>query len=280
MVAATRSARSLQRRMAAMVYGSGDAAANVVPRGPDRFPDRPAPTRPGERGVVPQVVRGPRDRPPGALPGGADARRRDRALLRGAGRGTGRAGDGDPRARRGPAGRDVRVQPARRRQRLGAVPHHDRREGCVGPGLRHGGDPADARPCVRDARAPSHRAVRVRVQRAGDPDLQALRVRRRRAVARVDLPGRAVVGRDRDERARVRLAPAARRGRRGERGARPARGGGAWRPRGATPRARGATRTALPRARRPPGCCGARCASCDDERAARRRMRRGPTSAS
>ena len=210
-----------------MVYGSGDAAANVVPRGPDRFPDRPAPTRPGERGVVPQVVRGPRDRPPGPLPGGADARRRDRALLRRAGRGPGRDGDGDPRTRRRTPGRDLRLQPARRRERLGAVPHHDRREGRLGAGLRHRGDPAHARPRLRDARAPSDRAVRVRVQRARHPDLQALRVRRRGAVARVDLPGRALVGRDRDERARVRLAPAARRRRRGRERARPARQRGA-----------------------------------------------------
>ena len=40
----------------------------------------------------------------------------------------------------GPADRDVRAVAARRRQRLGAVPHHDRREGRLGPRLRHRGD--------------------------------------------------------------------------------------------------------------------------------------------
>ena len=69
----------------------------------------------------------------------------------------------------GPTDRHLRLQPARRRQRLRAVPHHDRREGCVGPGLRHRGDPADARPRLRDARPAPHRALRVRVQRARDP---------------------------------------------------------------------------------------------------------------
>ena len=226
---------------------------------------------PGERRVVPQVVRRPRDRAPGALPGGADARRRDRAVLRRAGRRAGRDGDGHPRAHRRPARRDVRVQPARRRQRLGAVPHHDRREGRVGPGLRHRGDPADARPRVREARPAPHRAVRVRVQRAGDPDLQALRVRRRGAVARVDLPRRPVVGRDRDERARVRLAPPADRGRRERGGTGAARVGVPGGRSGAAGRRRARPRRA---------CCAGPSGGCDDEHRARRPMRHGPTSAS
>ena len=61
------------------------------------------------------------------------------------------------------------------------------------------------------------RALRVRVQRAGRPRLQALRVRHRGAGARVDLARRTLVGRARDERPRVRLAGAtSRRGAHGE----------------------------------------------------------------
>ena len=54
------------------------------------------------------------------------------------------AGPGDPSQRVRAAHRDVRVQPARRRQRLGALPHHDRREGCLGAGLWQRGDRLDA----------------------------------------------------------------------------------------------------------------------------------------
>ena len=54
--------------------------------------------------------------------------------------GTGQPRDGHPRPRDEPAHRLVRVQPARRRQRLGAVPHHDRRAGRLGPRLRRRGD--------------------------------------------------------------------------------------------------------------------------------------------
>ena len=52
------------------------------------------------------------------------------------------------------------------------------------------------------------RAVRVRVQRAGDPRVPALRLRRRGPGARGDLARRPLVGRARDERPRVRLARA------------------------------------------------------------------------
>ena len=54
--------------------------------------------------------------------------------------------------------------------------------------------------------------VRLRVQRARDPGLPALRVRHRGTVARVDLARRALVGRARDERPRVGLAARRRRG--------------------------------------------------------------------
>ena len=47
------------------------------------------------------------------------------------------------------------------RQRLGAVPHHDRREGRLGPRLRHRGDPADDRPRVRRRSACTGSALSV-----------------------------------------------------------------------------------------------------------------------
>ena len=181
----------------------------VVPGGADRLSGRAAPARPGQHRRVPALVRRPRDRAAGALPGDADATRGDRALLRRPGRRPRRAVDGRPREGDRPPGRHVRVQPARRRERLGALPHHHRRVRCVGQGLRHRGDAADARPRVRDARPAPHRAVRLRVQRAGHPRLQALRLRRRGSIARVDLARRPVVGRDGDERPRVGLAGAA-----------------------------------------------------------------------
>ena len=189
-----------------MVYRAGDGAENVVPGGDRGRDGHPAPPRPGQRGGLPALVRGPRDRPAGALPGDADAARGDRALLRGPGRRTGRPGDGRPRAGDGPAHRDVRVQPARRRERLGAVPHHDRRAGRLGARLRHRGDPADGRPRVRHARPAPDRAVRVRVQRARDPRLPALRLRHRGPLARIDLARRPLVGRAGDERPRIGLA--------------------------------------------------------------------------
>ena len=56
--------------------------SDVVP-GVDHRPDgRPAAARAREPDGVPALVRGPRDRPARALPGGADAARGDRALLR------------------------------------------------------------------------------------------------------------------------------------------------------------------------------------------------------
>ena len=70
---------------------------SVVPGGADRLAGRPAPARPGEPRRVPALVRRPRDRPAGALPGDADATRGDRALLRRPGRRPRRAGDGRPR---------------------------------------------------------------------------------------------------------------------------------------------------------------------------------------
>ena len=60
---------------------------------------RPAAPRPGESRRVPALVRRPRDRPAGPLPGDADATRGDRAVLRRAGRRARGAGDGGPRAR-------------------------------------------------------------------------------------------------------------------------------------------------------------------------------------
>ena len=195
--------------MRSMVYRAENGAAAVVPGGIGRLASRAAPARPGEYRRVPALVRGPRDRAPGALPGDADARRGDRALLRRTGRRARGAGDGRPRKGDRPPGRDLRLQPARRRERFGALSHHHRRVRCLGPRLRHRSDPADARPRVRDARAAPYRALRLRVQRAGDPGLQALRLRRRGPVARVDLARRSLVGRDGDERPRVGLAGAA-----------------------------------------------------------------------
>ena len=113
----------------------------------------------------------------------------------------------------GPAHRDLRVQPARRRQRLGALPHHDRREGRLGPRLRHRGDRADARARLRATRPPPGGAVRVRVQRARDPGLPEGRLRRRGSRPPVDLARRALLGRAPDEHARLGLGgpPAGRR---------------------------------------------------------------------
>ena len=153
MVAATRSASSLQRRMAGMVYRSGDAAANVVPgvlTGSRVVLRRHVP---GEPGRVPHAgtptPRSPAWRATRRRPMRAEEIERFFAA---------RVVGPDALAmaiheRTAPADRHVRVQPARRRQRLGAVPHHHRREGRLGPGLRHRGDPAHARPRVRDARA-------------------------------------------------------------------------------------------------------------------------------
>ena len=70
---------------AGMVYRARDGAETVVPGGADRLAGRPPAARAGEHRRVPALVRGPRDRPAGALPGDADATRGDRALLRGAG---------------------------------------------------------------------------------------------------------------------------------------------------------------------------------------------------
>ena len=177
---------------------------------------RPPTACPGEPPGVRAVVRRPRGRPADALPGRPDAARRDRAVLRRAGARLGLAVDGDPRPRYGPADRDVRPVAARQRQRLGAVPHHDRREGRVGPRLRHRGDRTDDRPRLRRPRAAPDRAVGLRVQRAGDPLLPVGRVRHRGPGPRGDLARRPVVGRDLDEPARLRLA-ARRTGRRGRR---------------------------------------------------------------
>ena len=230
-----------------MVYGSRDGASSVVPGGSGGVPGRAAPARPGEPGLVPPVVRRSRDRPPGPLPGVPDAGRGDRAILHRAGRRAGCHGHGHPRALGRPTRRDVRVLAARRRQRLGAVPHHHRREGRLGPGLRHRGDPADARPRVRDPRAASGRAVRVRVQRAGHPGLSTLRLRAGGPLARVDLPRRPVVGRAGHERARVRLAPAQGRGGVDRGGARPVAGrGGRGRGRSRPPCAGGCVATRRP----------------------------------
>ena len=54
------------------------------------IPGGPPPARAREPGRLPALVRGPRDRPPGALPGSPDADRGDRAVLH-------RAGASDPR---------------------------------------------------------------------------------------------------------------------------------------------------------------------------------------
>ena len=69
-VAATRSASSLQRRMAAMVYGAAGMAPRAwFPEAVAGDPGRAAPPRAGQPGCLPPVVRRPRDRPAGALPG-------------------------------------------------------------------------------------------------------------------------------------------------------------------------------------------------------------------
>ena len=130
--------RDALRELAPAAHGGdgipcrGDGRSDVVPRVDHRPTGRPAPARAREPGRVPALVRGPRDRPARALPGNADAARGDRAVLHRAGRRDGGARDGRPRPRHGPADRHVRVQPARRRERLGAVPHHDRRVGRLG----------------------------------------------------------------------------------------------------------------------------------------------------
>ena len=196
---------------AGMVYRARDGAETVVPGGAGRLAGRPPATRAGEHRGVPALVRRPGDRPARAVPGDPDAARGDRALLRGAGPGHRRPRDGRPREGHRSARRDVRVQPARRRQRIRALPHHHRRVGRLGPGARHRVDPADGRSRLRDARPPPDRAVRLRVQRPGHPRLPALRIRHRRPVPRVDLARRTLVGRAGDERPRVRLASATRR---------------------------------------------------------------------
>ena len=106
----------------------------------------------------------------------------------------------------GPTDRVVRVQPARRGQRLGAVPHHDRREGRVGPRLRHRGDPADARPRVRDASGCTGSRCSCSSSTSGpSAPIERCGFVVEGTLARVDLPRRPVVGRAGDERARVGL---------------------------------------------------------------------------
>ena len=194
-----------------MVYRARDGAADVVPGGPDRR--RGSCCDGTSRRTSARSCAGTRTpRSPGSR-----ATRRPRCAPRRSSASSPPAWSGLtrwrwPSTRRvRSSGRDLRVQPARRRERVGAVPHHHRRVRCLGPRLRDRGDPADARPRVRDARAPPDRAVRVRVQRAGDPRVPPLRVRRRGPVARIDLARRPLVGRAGDERPRIGLAGEARR---------------------------------------------------------------------
>ena len=121
-----------------------------------------------------------------------------------------------------PAHRDVRAVAARPRQRLGAVPHHDRREGRLGPRLRHRGDAADARPRVRDAGpAPDRRCRCSRSTSGRSAPTSRVGFVDRGPRPRGDLARRPVVGRDRDERPRLRLGRDA--ARRRQRRPRPAR---------------------------------------------------------
>ena len=174
-VAATRSASSLQRRMAAMVYGSGDGAANVVPGGPDgsrsfcaatsrrtsrrsgggtRPGDRPARALPGAPMRAEEIERFFAARVSGRTP----SRWRSTSAPR-----TGWSGPAHSASSTGTTARRCTTSRSARRMR-----------GARATGRRR---PGYARPRVRDARAASHRAVRLRVQRAGDPDVPALRVR-------------------------------------------------------------------------------------------------------
>ena len=169
-----------------MVYRAGDGAANRGSR--RRSTGRRVVLRrhvPGERRGVPALVRGPRDRPPGALPG------RRRCAPR-------RSSGSSPPGSSGPTRWRWPIHEKATDRLIGtcAFSQLDGENGSAlyhitigetdawGQRLRHRGDPADARPRVRDARAAPDRAVRVRVQRARDPRLSALRVRRSRAASR------------------------------------------------------------------------------------------------
>ncbi len=116
----------------------------------------------------------------------------------------------DPRPGDGPAHRVVRVQPGGRRQRLHAVPHHDRRARRLEQGLRDGGDRPHARARVRAPRAPPREPHRLRVQRASGRVVPEVGLRHRGDRPRGDLARRPVLGRarDGDPRGRVAGAPA------------------------------------------------------------------------
>ena len=172
-VAATRSAISVQRRMIAMVYGVADAPSPVVPGSSRRRSRHPAPPRAGEPARLHALVPGSRGRPATRYQDGPMRAEEIERFFTMRSLGPDSHGDGHPRPGHEPPDRVVRVQPARRRQRLGAVPHHDRRARRLGPRLRQRGDPADGRPRLRLARPAPGGAVGVRVQRAGDPGLPA-----------------------------------------------------------------------------------------------------------
>ena len=98
----------------------------------------------------------------------------------------GRARLRDRRAAHVAADRLHHVQRARRRQRLGHVPHHDRRARRVGPRLGHRGDRADGRPRLRATRAAPRGPDRLLLQRARDPRLREGRLLDRGPAARRD----------------------------------------------------------------------------------------------
>ncbi len=200
-VAETRSATSLQRRMAAMVYGPPRCSTALVP-GPIEG-DRVVLRRHvrGQPGRVPALVRGSRGRPPDPLPGRPDALERDRAVLPGARPRLRLAGDGDPRCER-PTGSSASCAFSQLDGDNGSalfhitIGEHD----AWGQGYGTRGDPPDGRPRLRAAPACTGSALsRVRVQRAGDPLVSASRLRDRGSGARGDLARRTLVGRGPDE---------------------------------------------------------------------------------
>ena len=148
-MAARRSASSLQRRMGDGIpcpgwcreRGSRSRSRAVWSPSGGTFP---------RTSRVPTLVRGSRRSPVSRAIRRLHAGRGDRAVLC-------RARGRDRMRWRWPSSacdrqvdRHLRLQPARRRERLGPVPHHDRRARHVGQGVRHRGDPADGRSRVRE----------------------------------------------------------------------------------------------------------------------------------
>ena len=168
---------------------------------------RPAPARAGEHRRLPALVRGPRDRPAGALPGRRPMRPEEIERFFAA-----RVVGTDALAMA------VHEKATDRLVGTCAFSQLDGDNGSAlyhitigeadawGRGLRHRGDPADARPRVRDARACIGSRCSCSSSTSAPSAPTALRVRGRGPVARVDLARRSLVGRAGDERPRVGLA--------------------------------------------------------------------------